>query len=490
MGKLFSSIFQKKGWLIITITFLISCEGGLEPFVYDRYSSTTFFQTAEDAKASVTSVYRGLRMWETGYSAGLAYNQQAALQTYELTYNFVGGGKPYSNLDLKEDNDQLTHNYEVGMPLVTETTIYMDKISKIAMNDKLKNRYIAELKAVRAMVSQMLFSVYGPVPIRIDPVVAEDPSSEPIPRPTREWMISQIEKDFQEAIEVLPVEYDDVDYGRITKGACYMGLMKLYMREKRWGDVITVGKKIQALGYQLIPNYSDNFTIGNATGNSEIILALPCRFDSYSNGWLSRVLPSSYVDPTGHLLPFDGYLLMPWETYDRFEPNDKRSEKILASWPSHDGEIVDGRAEGYLGAIPMKYGSDPASRSWAQGVNTVVWRYADVLLSLAEAINEIDGPTEEAYGLINIIRKRAGVNEYTIGTLNKEQFRNRLMDERFFELWCESSILKEDMIRWGTFIQNVIDRGSEFAKPEFILYPLPRRAMDESKGVIKQNPGY
>jgi hypothetical protein len=63
------------------------------------------------------------------------------------------------------------------------------------------------------------------------------------------------------------------------------------------------------------------------------------------------------------------------------------------------------------------------------------------------------------------------------------------MDERLFELWCEGS-RREDMIRWGTYIQHAKDEGSVFAKPEFVLYPIPRKAITESNGIIAQNPGY
>jgi len=58
-----------------------------------------------------------------------------------------------------------------------------------------------------------------------------------------------------------------------------------------------------------------------------------------------------------------------------------------------------------------------------------------------------------------------------------------------FELWGEGT-RREDMIRWGTYIQRAKDNGSVFAKPEFVLYPLPRKVINESNGIVQQNPGY
>ena len=201
-----------------------------------------------------------------------------------------------------------------------------------------------------------------------------------------------------------------------------------------------------------------------------------------------RVLPPSYYNPG--IIAIEGFYYMPWINYDKFDQNDKRLERLLAKWPTVGGGTIDGRAKGYLGAVPMKYGIDPTSKSWDQGVDIIVWRYADVLLLLAEAINETQGPATETYSLINTVRNRAGLNSYPDGTFTKDQFKAKIMDERLFELWSEDAIRKEDLIRWGTFIQNAINRGSITAKSEFVLYPLPRRVINESGGAIKQNPGY
>ena len=491
MKRLNSYLYFKLQLLIGVIVILsTSCEKNLEPVVYDKFSNSTFFKTTEDAEAAVTATYRGIQLYHTASNSGDSYFIQSHLSTGELITNYVGGGIPYTNCDYREDDQQLYQFYLLGMPIVTEVTIDIDKISQMKIEDNLKNRLIAELTAIRAYVSHMLYNIYGPVPIRIDPKVAGDPSSTAIPRPTSEWMVAQIEKDYEDAAAVLPTSYSGSDYGRITKGACLTGLMKLYIKEKRWADAITIGEQIKSLGYQLIPNYGDNFSYKSKEGNSELILVIPARVDCNSNGWLERTMPPSYIDPTGAFLPMDGYNCMPWPTYDKFDQNDKRLERLLAKWPTIGGAILDGRASGYAGAIPMKYAPDPTTITKQQGVDEVIWRYADVMLLLAEAINETQGPTDEAYSLINAVRNRAGLNGYSLGTLDKDQFRSKIMDERLFELWCEDGIRKEDMIRWGTWIQFVKDNGSTVVKPEFILYPLPRSVISQSNGLIVQNPGY
>lgn len=63
-------------------------------------------------------------------------------------------------------------------------------------------------------------------------------------------------------------------------------------------------------------------------------------------------------------------------------------------------------------------------------------RYAEVLLSLAEALNERDGPTSDAYNYLNQIRRRAGLDP--VSGLSKEEFRKVVLHERRIELAFEN----------------------------------------------------
>jgi tetratricopeptide (TPR) repeat protein len=81
-----------------------------------------------------------------------------------------------------------------------------------------------------------------------------------------------------------------------------------------------------------------------------------------------------------------------------------------------------------------------------------VIRYADVLLSLAETLNE-QGKTTDAVALVNQIRKRAGVAELNSGPAhltvgNQTDMRKRIIDEKHWELACEEQLYSEEM-RWG-----------------------------------------
>ncbi|WP_205728775.1 RagB/SusD family nutrient uptake outer membrane protein [Flavobacterium rhamnosiphilum] len=483
--------------LLLIMILFTSCEKDLEPEVFDKLAPSTFFKNGADAKAALTNLYTGMfgAGWGGGYGGAQAsWVVQSSQTTDELVCSWGDGGSwaKLNNLNFDDGFGSLTTHYTGLMPKITNATILLEKINGITMDPDLKKRYLAEVKALRAHLSTILYNFYGPVSIVIDPAYAQNPASLPEARPSSDWMFKQIETDYKEAMADLPVTYSANDYGRFTKGAAMMGLLKLYMKEKKWPEAIAIGNQLQALEaqgvYSLVPEYEDIFKIDNEQ-NKEMILAIPCNSatDNY-NMWLAHCIPGNYVDPSGQAIEAWGGYKMPWKTYDKFNPADKRLKQLLAVYPTDGGVLFDARAEGLEGAIPKKYGIDPAAAGEAHGTDIVVWRYADVLLLIAEATNEVNGPTPEAYSLINRVRTRAGLPNLVAG-LSKDLFRNKIMDERLFELWCEGS-RRDDLIRWGKYIQRGIDDGSPFATPNKELYPLPRKAVDESNGKIIQNLGY
>lgn len=125
----------------------------------------------------------------------------------------------------------------------------------------------------------------------------------------------------------------------------------------------------------------------------------------------------------------------------------------------------------------------------------------------AEALNELNGPTKEAIGLINEVRERAfpnmpekllSLDDYAG---DKGKLRNRILEERGWELYFEGN-RREDLIRHGKFVEYANDPNrmgdtnhrpknpQQNAKSYHVLYPIPNKAIVESKGVLKQNEGY
>ena len=141
------------------------------------------------------------------------------------------------------------------------------------------------------------------------------------------------------------------------------------------------------------------------------------------------------------------------------------------------------------GAIVVKYFYDK-DRMMAGDIPLVVCRYADVLLSMAEILNNLNGPSQEALNYVKQITDRAGTTSTIPADVlsSKEKFNEFLLAERGRELYWEGW-RREDLIRFGKYIETGLKRGFP-AKDHMVLFPIPPRVITESGGVVKNNPGY
>ena len=136
------------------------------------------------------------------------------------------------------------------------------------------------------------------------------------------------------------------------------------------------------------------------------------------------------------------------------------------------------------GAIPVKCTTNLGASSGSDA-DWPVFRYAETLLSLAEAINEQRGPAQ-AYGYVNQVRERSGLDPW--GGLTQEALRDSLLVERGRELYSEG-VRRQDLIRHGEFIPRAAARGAQAAAHE-VLFPIPLYVIQQSEGVVAQNAGY
>ncbi|NML23534.1 RagB/SusD family nutrient uptake outer membrane protein [Pseudoflavitalea sp. G-6-1-2] len=478
-----------------------ACEKKLDYVSFGDLNSVV--KTPEGVTAAVNAAYTGLAGgtdWQGGWGAGTyGWRTQAMMTTDEGVCAWGNDWGKMHTLNFTPDFDWVTHNYTRYLPYISRITITLADIQTIQIDETLKKRLIGELKALRAQYAEQLYFAYGPLTIITDPKIAADPYAAPVPRPTAEQMVKQIEQDFLEAADALPDRFTGGNYGRFSKAAALTGLMKLYMHEKQWEKAVAAGNKIKTMGYSLQDKYEDLFSIANKNGASpEMILAVVCTAtggDQYTNMWLAHALPADYKDPSGITLTAWGGYKMKWSSYDKFAANDKRLKVVLENYPigkDGSGNIIykNARTAGDMGAVPVKFGPDPSkANSQKSAVDLPIYRYGDVLLMLAESINEVNGgPNSDAYDAINLIRTRAGVAALPQG-LNKAQFLAKIQDERLFELWGEGW-RRDDLIRWNLFTQRAANDGSSTAESFKVLYPLPRTAVTQSNGIIKQNFGY
>ncbi|MGB6152041.1 MAG: RagB/SusD family nutrient uptake outer membrane protein, partial [Pricia sp.] len=389
-------------------------------------------------------------------------------------------------------------NFNRYVRSITKATLLIGNLEEAPIEKgDFENRIIAEARALRAFYAFNLLDLYGPVPIIVDFEEAKAINSETQPeRPTEAWIVDFIATELNAVIPSLPESYDSQDYGRVTKGAALTMLMKLQLQQKDWQGVLDSSDEIMSLGYQLMPTYTSIFDIENeGASNTETIFVVPklAQDGGLAYSWFAACLPQTpeYKSPTGIKYSIWGGLKTPWPFYDKFEEGvDLRLSRLIRYYEDIDGNMVDFREvqnNKAVGAAPKKYGDDPEHNGYRQGNDVIIYRYADVLLARAEAINEISGPTAEAMDLVDQIRARAGVSE-TSRSLTQSSFRDFILDERGRELWCEGH-RRQDLIRHGKFISTAEAEGFNPAGDHLRLYPIPQSARNENPE-IGQNPGY
>ena len=244
---------------------------------------------------------------------------------------------------------------------------------------------------------------------------------------------AQIETDLKAAAADLPEKYNAANAGRVTKGAALALLGKVYLTKKQYVEAVTTLKQILPLGYDLQPNYADNFNPQKKNG-IESVFEVQYQGGNDLGEWSSfmytfaprlsagAVTGFANVVPGGRNIPTNDIIAA-------YEPGDLRKDiSLKTGYTNAKGELVP---------VPFinkyRYQHTIAGRT---DNNWPVLRYADVLLMLAEAINEQSGPTTEVYGYLNQVRKRAGLAE--VAGLDKGAFRNKVLQERRVELAFEN----------------------------------------------------
>ena len=475
-----------------------SCLKNLDPIIKDKIIPDNYFKNEDDARAAVTAIYNPM------LGEGGIFN--CWIETYLMLSNLTADdmGIRRSDLEVVEKfmwnstTNALSKHYPDWIKHVSRATLLMDDLQRTTMNERRKKELIAEVQCARGQYMFFLYDFYGTAGVVTDPAILRNPENEVIlERMSKGNFVNLIEKDLKESVAVLPERYAGPDFGRFTKGAAYAILVKLYLQEKRWNDAENACREILKLGYSLQPSYASVFSVENEK-NNEIIWAIPCLSEGGDgNTWMTHVAPPNY--------PLKNTLIQrwnvhntPWRFYDKYEKGDDRLKSLIGAFkylPAGAIDSVLATRNNYEhlknGAIPFKYPEDPKQTSERAGNDKVIYRYSDVLLELAEAINEQNGPNAEAIGYVEQIRKRVGLpNSIPASAIaGKEAFRDFILDERGRELFCEGH-RRRDLIRHGRFISTAHEEGYTTAQPYMVLFPLPQNIIDESKGKIKQNSGY
>lgn len=521
MKKIFYNIIA----LTVIVTGLHSCK--LESEVYDNVDSSMYPASARDARDLVTNSYRCFT--DDGYD-GLFNAATGIHLTTDMASDFGScswGGNVWNYLVWADFDKAETRNltYAWGfLNKISKMTLNIDRIEKIDMDPDLKKQYIAELHAGKGFLAFLIYDLYGPIVVADLETLKQPQEEQILPRlseeDTREFIVSELTEAINSKALAPSYEKGDADYGRFTEGLCHMVLLKFYMQTKQWDKAITEGRELMQskYGYALVVDkgaensaYANIFTQANEK-NTETIWAVNNLEGTQYNLWYPHVMPASInTSEQGSFEGGWGGYKLTWDFFNTFEPGDERTQVIISEFISYDedseGNYItynkDNKGPGSAlrdGVVPLKYKIETSNTGDHCITDWIVYRYADAITLLAEAIvHQGNSVTSEAVNLLNQVRTRAGLNAYKINDFTgTDDFIDKLLWERAHEFWYEGC-RRQDLIRNNQYVEKMMEKCTNHGysnsrifqqREKFHLFPLPESAEIQSKGIIKNNPGY
>src|SRR5215204_1473266 len=369
-------------------------------------------------------------------------------------------------------------------------------LSRIADADpavvKNKDRYIGEARFLRALAYFDLVRIFGDLQMVTAPPTGEEIKNTPR-TPAAKIYSDVIIPDLQDAAAKLPMSYTGTEVGRATNGAAKALLGKVYLTTKDFAKAETVLTELTKapFAYSLLGNFNDLFDYTKNEHHSEYIFDI--EYDEGLGG-LGSNFTNQFMPNVAAMLSYYGIKggfgesLSPTMTLvNLWQAGDKRKDitvQCCGKWinPTTGAVVIFNPST--IQSYTMKYVT-PVNTLNDSRVNWKVIRYADVVLMLAEALNE-NGKTVEALSFLNPIRKRAGVAEYT--GLNQSDTRDKIALERRFELAFEGHRWF-DLLRTGKALNALSSTGM---KDHMTIFPVPLSQVQvmNNNSLFPQNPGY
>lgn len=482
---------MKTSGILLVVVFLCTltaCETPLQEETFSTLGPSNFYNSAEDAEALLNAVYANSQGWRDLVRDYLAFGEATTDIMIEREGAINALMQPMEDFTWSSTHPWLNFWWSRYYSAIFRANLVLDRVPDIDMNEERKEQILAEARFLRAFNYFYLYDLFGPVPI----IQTSETSVEDRPsRPTEEEFNTFIENEFLAVSEILPPVQEQ--YGRPTSGAALGFLCKFYLNDKQWDEAAATARTIMDSGvYDLYTegNRTDLFAIDNQEDNEFIyVIHYPdggAVLNGDGNTYLSHAVPDGWNWTYTPMVIFAADFKIRSEFLELFnDPDDERLDAFVFEYVNQAGDSVQlGEDE----VRSLKYPEDPNGTASVTSSDFPLLRYADILLSRSEALNEINGPTQESIDLINDVREAAGVNTIVLADFSgKQELRDFILAERGREFHTES-LRRQDLIRHGEFIEMATARGKQ-AFDYQVLFPIPQSEIDRNPN-LEQNEGY
>ncbi|MBD0832188.1 RagB/SusD family nutrient uptake outer membrane protein [Aestuariibaculum sediminum] len=441
--------------LVLIVALLAqACDSYLDLQPENGTTRDEFWKTKEDVQAAVIGIYSGL-LNTPGSGTTIA---EYSFMYGELRGGMVGAGAISSD----DQRDIITSNILPSNTISNWGTFYtvinycntvIDLAPDVLALDptftqEQLNQYLSEALAVRAYLYFTLARTFRDVPLKLNATLSDDDNFQ-IPTSTQDEIFSQVVTDLTTALGWAVEDYGDnpSNKGRITKDAINAMLTDVYLWQEDYPNALIAADAVinSSLGYELIPGGPSWFTTVFARGNStESIFEFQYTPENRGPFYSIFLQRPEYLAEASVLDDVFGL------DFEDPENKDIRGERA---------SLVPGTNEIYkftgLNADLRKSFSE-SDTHW------FVYRFADVLLMKAEALNELDRG-DEALEIIERIRESRLAIELTEEQVtgdDKNGVRMYILAERAREFAFEGK-------RWFDVLRNA--RKDSYANIDIIL---------------------
>lgn len=478
---------------------MVSCTDELEETVYSELVAGTAYETEADAEALIISVYSSLRGtdWGTYYEYDYMMVSESGTDTYGLD-QWEPGVQPLEMGIYDNNYDFILNLWDGAYKVIGSANFAIDVLEGMPIDDAVKAGYIGEAKFLRGLAYYDLAFNFGDVILNVGVGNTDN-----LPLSPQADIIAQAIADFTDAISKLG---DATTPGRASKGAALGLRAKTHLNAKNWAAAAADAKAVMDLGdYVLLSSVEEVFDASNNTANEWIFAIMSAQDETGTPSqipWFANL--GTYMSGGW------GRLTLAPDFFNSFDIDDER-RVLLPNGYQHGGLSQDDQGRDRYYALPgtpeyaplaadsttialndlvsigtSKYmgGHDRFDHGSAAyfGVNYPILRYAGILLTRAEALNE-GGDTGGAMALVNEVRARS--NAALLAGLDQSALRDAILEERGKELFMEGH-RRLDLIRSGKYLEiwraalesKYPGESFGYINEDKILFPIPQKELD------------
>lgn len=486
--------------LALLATGLHACTHMLDVKPYSSSSGQNYYKTEAQILRAVNGAYGTMQTFYTGDFWAMA--EMSADNTNYQYDESDRGAQQREEIDeflIASTNNYVNNVWAAVYTSIQQCNVILSRIDAVPFaNEATKKQYAGEARFIRALYYFHLVRFFGGVPLLTKEVTSPQETLTP-KRATVDEVYAQIIEDAKAAIDGLPESSSGDNAGRATKGAALTLLGEVYLTRKDYKNAVTTLEEVTKLNYSLVPKYGDNFNPASKN-NAESVFAIQFNsgLQTESSNYIFVFGPrNAKKDLTGFNGNLGGNNIPTPSIVNAYEPGDERKAESVAFYDSPSNSKFQ-ESVAFGGKMPFikKFYHPPYALDGRANENWPVYRYAYVMLMLAEAINE--SGSGDPYKYINPVRTRAGLKP--LSGLSRDALRDTVRHEQRVEVAFEDHRWFQ-LLRTGETVKVMTAHGQEEKRrlsrlsaasyniaPYKLLFPIPEREIRLNG--FEQNPGW